>query len=146
MKPTIEIDATTYEVVEDGSSSRRKSPLPPFVMVFQAALDKAAKDKALRGESLRVLCYLVSKTRIGNGCAVASQAEIGKALGLKQQGVSRAVTQLLRKQVILRGGRIGSGHLYRLNPKFGLCGDGTGYHKAVAAAPALLLNPTSSIA
>jgi hypothetical protein len=138
MNQTIEIDATTYEVVEDGASSRRKSPLPPFVMVFQGALDKAARDKVLRGESLRVLCYLVSKTRVGNGCAVTSQAQIGKALGLKQQGVSRAITQLLRRNVILRGGRIGAGHLYRLNPRFGLYGNGNGYQKAISEAPALL--------
>jgi biotin operon repressor len=133
------VDGTLVEGYEAKRSSEKRLPLPSFVMMCRAVMLAAVTDSELTGESLRVLFFILGKTQIGNRCSVASQAEIGAALGIARQSVTRGMGMLFEKGLLVRGVRIGRGHSYQINPRLGYHGTGSEWLRALSSAPPLAL-------
>ena len=89
-----------------------------WVMNSQQALELLAIDKDLTGENYRVLLLLLSRLDFENWIQV-TQSEITEKLQMKKQNVSRAISLLEKKGIILRGAKIGRSYAFRLNPYFG---------------------------
>ena len=89
-----------------------------WIMSSQEALELLAKDKELTGETLRVLLFLMAHLDFENWIQI-TQSEIAKNLSLQKQNVSRAIIALEKKEIILRGPKIGKSYAFRLNPDFG---------------------------
>ena len=89
-----------------------------WVMNSQEALEILATDRDLTGENYRVLLLLLSRLDFENWIQV-TQSEITEKLQMKKQNVSRAISLLERKEIVLRGARIGRSYAFRLNPYFG---------------------------
>ena len=89
-----------------------------WVMNSQEALKLLATDKELKGETYRVLLLLISQLDFENWIEV-TQKEIAEMLEIKKQNVSKAVLLLEKKEIILRGPKIGRTYGFRLNPYFG---------------------------
>ena len=87
-------------------------------MNSQQALELLATDKDLTGENYRVLLLLLSRLDFENWIQV-TQSEITEKLQMKKQNVSRAISLLEKKGIILRGAKIGRSYAFRLNPYFG---------------------------
>lgn len=85
-----------------------------------------AFDKELsRQEPMRVFWYLVTRLDFENYIRVP-QAEIVETLDMKKQNVSRAISLLESKGVLLRGPKVGQSYSWRLNPNCGFKGDPRG--------------------
>jgi hypothetical protein len=85
-----------------------------------------AFDKELsRQEPTRVFWYLVTRLDFENYIRVP-QAEIVEALEMKKQNVSRAISLLEGKGILLRGPKVGQSYSWRLNPNCGFKGDPRG--------------------
>lgn len=93
-----------------------------WLMNSQKALEILATDKNLTGEMLRVFLFLCSKSDFNNWIQV-TQLEICNKLDLQKSNVSRAIKQLVNKNIILRGKKVGRSFEYRLNPDYGWKGD-----------------------
>ena len=89
-----------------------------WVMNSQQALELLATDKDLTGENYRVLLLLLSRLDFENWIQV-TQSEITEKLQMKKQNVSRAISLLEKKKIILKGAKIGRSYAFRLNPYFG---------------------------
>ena len=89
-----------------------------WIMNSQQALELLALDKDLSKESLRVLMFLMGRLDFENWIGV-SQKEIVEKLGIKKPNVSKAISLLEKKEIILRGPKIGRSNAFRLNPYFG---------------------------
>lgn len=89
-----------------------------WVMNSQEALELLATDKELTGENYRVLLLLLSRLDFENWIQIA-QSEIGEKLDMKKQNVSRAISLLESKGILLRGPKVGRSYAFRLNPYFG---------------------------
>jgi predicted transcriptional regulator len=89
-----------------------------WVMNSQEALELLATDKDLKGETYRVLLLLLSRLDFENWIQV-TQTEISEKLEMKKPNVSKAVSILEEKGIILRGPKIGRTYAFRLNPYFG---------------------------
>ena len=89
-----------------------------WMMNSQEALELLASDQDLTKESLRVLMFLMSRLDFENWIYI-TQKEIAEILGLKKQNISKAVSLLEEKGIILRGPKIGRSSAFRLNPYFG---------------------------
>ena len=89
-----------------------------WVMNSQQALELLAMDKELTGENYRVLLLLLSRLDFENWIQV-TQSEITQKLQMKKQNVSRAISLLEQKGIILRGPKVGRSNAFRLNPYFG---------------------------
>ena len=89
-----------------------------WIMNSQEALELLATDKELTGENYRVLLLLLSRLDFENWIQIA-QSEIGKKLNMRKQNVSRAISLLESKGILLRGPKVGRSYAFRLNPYFG---------------------------
>lgn len=89
-----------------------------WVMNSQEALELLATDKDLKGETYRVLLLLLSRLDFENWIQV-TQTEISEKLEMKKPNVSKAISILEDKSIILRGPKIGRTYAFRLNPYFG---------------------------
>ena len=92
---------------------------------FRKGFSEIAADKEMTMEPYRVLLYLMSRLDFDNFIYV-TQAEIAAFLGMKKPNVSRAMKLLERKELILRGPKLGHSHAWRLNPDYGYKGDPKG--------------------
>ncbi len=98
---------------------RKKSPyLEGWVMNNQEAMRILAKDKDIKGETHRVLWYIGGILDFENWVHI-SITEIAEELELHRQNVSRAIKLLEKKEIILRGPKVGRSHTFMLNPYFG---------------------------
>ena len=98
---------------------RKRNPYGKgWVMNSQEAMISLAKDKDIKGETHRVLWFIGGILDFENWVQI-SVTEIGKELDLKQQSVSRAMKVLEKKEIILRGPKVGRSYAFRLNPYFG---------------------------
>lgn len=115
------IDTETGEIL-DGvfvHFSRKRNPYGNgWVMNSQEALTELAKDKDLKWETHRVLLYLLGRLDFENWILVRTQ-EIVNALEIKQPNVSRAITLLEKKGILVRGEKLGRSYAFRLNPHYG---------------------------
>ena len=89
-----------------------------WMMNSQEALELLASDRDLTKESLRVLMFLMSRLDFENWIHI-TQKEIAEVLGLKKQNISKAISLLEEKGIILRGPKLGRSSAFRLNPYFG---------------------------
>ena len=89
-----------------------------WIMNSQDALELLASDRDLTKESLRVLMFLMARLDFENWIQVA-QKEISEKLGIKRPNISKAISLLEEKGIILRGSKIGRCSAFRLNPYFG---------------------------
>ena len=89
-----------------------------WVMNSQEALELLATDKDLKGETYRVLLILLSRLDFENWIQV-TQTEISEKLEMKKPNVSKAISILEEKGIILRGPKIGRTYAFRFNPSFG---------------------------
>lgn len=89
-----------------------------WVMNSQEALELLATDKDLKGETYRVLLLLLSRLDFDNWIQV-TQTEISEKLEMKKPNVSKAISILEEKGIILRGPKVGRTYAFRLNPHYG---------------------------
>ena len=89
-----------------------------WIMNSQDALELLASDQDLSKESLRVLMFLMARLDFENWIQV-TQKEISEKLGIKKSNISKAISLLEQKEIILRGAKLGRSNTFRLNPHFG---------------------------
>jgi len=116
------IDLETGEIL-DGTLAyvgpRIKSPYSGgFFMTNQFALEEIAKDKELVGETLRIFLYVCSRLDFENYIQIP-QMEISKDLQIDKSNVSKSISLLESKGILLRGPRVGKVYVWRLNPHYG---------------------------
>ena len=89
-----------------------------WFMGIQEAFIALAKDEEISGRTRRVLDYMFGKLGFEN-YIVIQQKEISEELKLDKSDISRAISLLLKKGIILPGPRLGRTKSYRLNSNFG---------------------------
>ena len=89
-----------------------------WVMNSQDAAILLAKDKDIKGETHRVLWFIIGILDFENWVEL-SVTEIGKQLNLKRPSVSRAMKVLEEIEIIIRGPKVGRSYAFMLNPDFG---------------------------
>ena len=115
------VDQKTGEILEGVivyCGVKRNPYAKGWVMNSQEALELLASDKELSKESLRILMFLMARLDFENWIQV-TQREIVETLGIKKQNVSKAINLLEKKEIILRGPKLGKSYAFRLNPLFG---------------------------
>ena len=115
------VDQDTGEILEGVVvyCGVKKNPYSTgWIMNSQEALKLLATDKDLKGETYRVLLLLLSQLDFENWIQI-TQKEISETLEMKKSQVSRAISVLEEKEIILRGPKIGRTYAFRLNPYFG---------------------------
>ena len=115
------VDQKTGEILEGVivyCGVKRNPYAKGWVMNSQEALELLASDKELSKESLRILMFLMARLDFENWIQV-TQREIVEILGIKKQNVSKAINLLEKKEIILRGPKLGKSYAFRLNPLFG---------------------------
>ena len=93
-----------------------------WVMNSQEALETIAQDKEITGRIHRVLWLLVANLDFENWIQL-SQREICRKLDMQKQDVSSAIKLLEKKEIIIRGPKVGRSYSFRLNPMLGWKGD-----------------------
>ena len=93
-----------------------------WVMNSQEALELIAQDKEITGRIHRVLWLLVAHLDFENWIQLP-QGEICRKLDMKKQDVSSAIKLLEKKEIIIRGPKVGRSYSFRLNPMLGWKGD-----------------------
>ena len=91
-------------------------------MNSQEALELIAQDKEITGRIHRVLWLLVAHLDFENWIQLP-QGEICRKLDMKKQDVSSAIKLLEKKEIIIRGPKVGRSYSFRLNPMLGWKGD-----------------------
>ncbi|PSF30237.1 MarR family transcriptional regulator [Aphanothece hegewaldii CCALA 016] len=89
-----------------------------WIMTSQDALELLAADDDLTKEAFRVLMFLMARLDFENWIQVTQQ-EISEKISIKKSNVSRAISLLEKKGIILRGPKVGRSYAFRLNPYFG---------------------------
>lgn len=89
-----------------------------WVMNAQEALEILAVDRDLKGETYRVLLFLLSRLDFENWIQVP-QVEIAEKLQMHKQDVNKAMKLLESKGIILKGPKAGRSYAFRLNPHYG---------------------------
>ncbi len=98
---------------------RKRNPYGKgWIMNNQEAAILLAKDKGIKGETHRVLWFIIGILNFENWIQI-SITEIAQELNLKQPAVSRAMKVLEEKGIILRGPKVGRSYAFMLNPEFG---------------------------
>lgn len=75
-----------------------------------------AKDKDIKGETHRVLWLLISILDFENWIQI-SVTDIAKEIDMLQPNVSKAIKVLEKKEIIIRGPKIGRSSSFRFNPE-----------------------------
>jgi hypothetical protein len=121
-KKFIVIDEVTGETIDSVIIAKPKYfNLDIFVKLYLSGLANIATMR-LRGETSRVLFYLLSRCSYNNIINVP-QKEIAEALEIKRQSVSKAIKELLEKDILLPGSKDGRCNTYRLNHALGSKGN-----------------------
>jgi len=103
--------------------NNKKSPYLEWYMGNQKLAGEVfATDKDLKGETHRVLWLLISVLDYENWIYI-SITDIGKKLDMLRPNVSKAIKLLEKKEIIIRGPKIGSSFSFRFNPDFIWKGD-----------------------
>ena len=93
-----------------------------WVMNSQEALEIIAKDKEITGRIHRILWFLVARLDFENWIQI-SQREICLELGMRKEDVSSGVKLLEKKEILIRGPKVGRSYSFRINPYFGWKGN-----------------------
>ena len=98
---------------------RKRNPYSKgWVMNNQEAMRILAKDKDIKAETHRVLWFIGGILDFENWVYI-SITEIAQELNMQRSSVSKAIKLLEKKEVILRGPKVGRSHTFMLNPEFG---------------------------
>ena len=89
---------------------------------FQEAFTMIAQDKEMTGESYRVWAYLLGCLGFEN-FIVLERSKVANSLGIKGPNVSRAINQLIKKGLLIRGPKVGKTYAYRLGLNVAFRGD-----------------------
>ena len=89
-----------------------------WVMNSQEGMRILAKDKDIKAETHRVLWFIGGILDFENWVHI-SITEIAQELDMQRSSVSRAIKLLEKKEIILRGPKVGRSHTFMLNPYFG---------------------------
>lgn len=98
------LDSDTGEVIDDGQViyvPRKIKMKEDWFMAMQSGFEMLAKKK-LRGESMRVLLYLMSQMEFENYVRPTLN-EISEALQIQRGNVSRAIRELRAAGVLING-------------------------------------------
>ena len=96
-----------------------------YCIMAQDAMTMIAADKDITGETFRVFFYMAGRLDFENYIRI-QQTEIMEALNLDKSNVSKAVKILEKKNILLRGPKVGQSYSWRMNPNFGYKGDPRG--------------------
>ena len=108
----------------------RRVKVTNWLMVFHEMTEALSKDKEIGAEGLRVFLYAISYVDYENKLLV-TQADVKKALGMRQQHVSRAFKLLVKKEILIEADKIGTSKIYYLNPYFGWKGTASKLQKGL---------------
>lgn len=108
---------------------RQRITAGKFLMMFQDALVMLATDNDLTPQAQRVFIYLLGKLDFDNWIHI-KQKEIGEALNISAGNLSRAMSILKRKEIILVAPYQGV-RCYRLNNWVGWKGSVVNFNKEV---------------
>jgi DNA-binding transcriptional ArsR family regulator len=98
---------------------RKRNPYSNgWVMNNQEAAILLAKDKDIKGETHRVLWFIIGVLDFENWVQI-SITEIAKEVKMHRPDVSKAMKVLEDKGIILRGPKLGRSFAFMLNPEFG---------------------------
>ena len=89
-----------------------------WIMNSQEALEVLATDEDLTKEAFRILMFLLARLDFENWIQI-TQIEIAERLNIKKPNVSRGISLLESKGILLRGPKVGRSYAFRLNPYFG---------------------------
>ena len=89
-----------------------------WVMNSQDAAILLAKDKDIKGETHRVLWFIIGILDFENWVQL-SVTEIAQELKMHRPHISRAMKVLEEKEIIVRGPKVGRSYAFMLNPEFG---------------------------
>ena len=89
-----------------------------WFMTSQDALETLAADEDISKEAFRILMFLMARLDFENWIQI-TQKEISEKTKIKKSNVSRGISLLEKKGIILRGPKIGRSSAFRLNPYFG---------------------------
>ena len=89
-----------------------------WFMTSQDALETLASDEDISKEAFRILMFLMARLDFENWIQV-TQKEICEKTNIKKSNVSRGISLLEKKGIILKGPKIGRSNAFRLNPYFG---------------------------
>lgn len=117
-RQTISYDATTGEIM-DGSLVYvpKKARVGDWFMGFQKAMAQMAQDPDFTGATYRVFHLMLSQLDFENYILV-NQSDMARKLGMKRPNVTREITKLCKKGVLMKGPRSGHQVTYRLNPNY----------------------------
>jgi predicted transcriptional regulator len=118
MRPFELIDVTTGELVPAITLVRRSWKGERYFMGFQEMFIGLASDKELTLEPKNVFLYLLGKLDFDNYIFV-SQTQIANDLGMQRSHVSRAISLLASKGILLEGPKVNRSRTFRLNHSYG---------------------------
>lgn len=117
-KKIVIVNKDTGEVIENAAIVKPKySNLDFFMKLYLSGAVEISKMR-LRGETMRVLFYLLGNCSYGNIINIP-QKEIAEALEIKRPSVSAAIKELLDNNILLPGEKNGRCNTYRLNHALG---------------------------
>ena len=89
--------------------------------MFQNATELLATDEHLTGNDYRVLFLLFSFLDMKNYISV-NHTLIAEKLNMQKSHVSRSISTLIDREIIIKGPKVGKGFTYILNSKYGYKG------------------------
>ena len=99
-------------------TSKKENPYSRgWIMNSQEGSRLLAKDKEIKGETHRVLRLIESILDFENWIYI-SISDIAKELEMNRRSVSRDIKLLEKKEIILKGPKIGKSNTFMLNPYF----------------------------
>jgi hypothetical protein len=99
-----------------------------WLQMSQDPLLLIAKDRELWGLTRAVLDYLCGRLDFENWVSVP-QKEIVDYLGINKSDISKAISKLVAKGILIKGPAVGRSSSYRLNPAYGWKGDNKKAHE-----------------
>ena len=88
-----------------------------WIVNSQEALELLASDEDLTKDAYKVLIFLMSRLDFENWINLP-QREISEKLKINKGNISRAISLLESKEIILREKKFGRSYIFRLNPYF----------------------------
>jgi hypothetical protein len=117
MRPYELIDAATGELVPAVILVRKSWKGERFFVGFQEAFAYIAKEK-IGSEAKDVFLFLLSRLDFENYIFVP-QVEIAKELEMQRANVSRAISVLVERGILLEGPKVNRSRTFRLNHTYG---------------------------
>lgn len=92
-----------------------------YFCMFQNASELLATDEHLTGNDYRVLFLLFSFLDMKNYISI-NHTHLSEKLNMQKSHVSRSISTLIDRGIIIKGPRVGKGFTYILNSKYGYKG------------------------